>query len=251
MERKHVPDSEQKLVILYALHRLGPVTGIQLLQFLVEEDLMNYFIMQLNLCELQEQGQIAERPHPFGTLLEVTEAGEFTLESFDQRIPASRREQIDSICGVWRGLFLTEQQTLAESFPFSDGGLCVRLRLLEGETTLVDLLVTLPGVSHITQLTQRWRAGAQEIYSAISQLLGSGYSEEQSDSQPLSANASMQQLSERDWMLSLTGDMSSMQVTLMLTLPGDGLARHYASRWEEHCTGLMDMVRKMLVEERE
>ena len=61
----------------------------------------------------------------------------------------------------------------------------------------------------------------------------------------------MQQLSERDWMLSLTGDMSSMQVTLMLTLPGDGLARHYASRWEEHCTGLMDMVRKMLVEERE
>lgn len=251
MERKHVPDSEQKLVILYALHRLGPVTGIQLLQFLVEEDLMNYFILQLNLCELQEQGQIAERPHPFGTLLEVTDAGKFTLESFDQRIPASRREQIDSICDVWRGLFLTEQQTLAESFPFSDGGLCVRLRLLEGETTLVDLLVTLPDATHIPQLQQRWRGGAQEIYSAISQLLGSGYSEEQADSRHLPDSASMQQLNDRDWMLSLTGEMNGIQVTLMLTLPEEGLSLHYASRWEVHRARLMEMVRKMLTEEKD
>ena len=41
MERRHVPDSEQKLVILYALRQLGPVNGMQLLQFLVEKDLMN------------------------------------------------------------------------------------------------------------------------------------------------------------------------------------------------------------------
>lgn len=246
MERRHVPDSEQKLVILYALDRLGPVTGMQLLQFLVEEDLMNYFVMQLNLCEMQEQGQIAERTHPFGTLLEITGDGVFTLESFDKRIPASKRDQIDKVCDIWRGLFITEQQTLAESFPLSDGGLCVRLRLLEGETTLVDLLVTLPNVTHITLLPQRWRNGAQEIYSAISQSLGSGYSEA-SDAPPLpDVGATMQQLNDREWLLSLTGNTGSIQVMLMLTLPGEQLARHYASRWEGHRDMLLGKLRRML-----
>ena len=41
MERRIVPEAELKLVILYTLRKLGPVTSMQLLQFLVEEDLMN------------------------------------------------------------------------------------------------------------------------------------------------------------------------------------------------------------------
>lgn len=249
MERRHVPDSEQKLVILYALHKLGAVTGMQLLQFLVEEDLMNYFAMQLNLCEMQEQGQISERKHPFGTLLEVTEEGLFTLESFDQRIPASKRDQIDSVCDIWRGLFITEQQTLAESFPLSDGGLCVRLRLLEGETALVDLLITLPEVTSITLLPQRWRSGAPEIYSVLSQSLGSGYSESSSAPAALPAGITMQQVNDREWLLSLAASQDAMQVMLMLTLPEEGLARHYASRWGAHRDLLMSMVQRMLMAE--
>ena len=52
MERKYIPEPESKLTILYALRGLGPVTDTELLQFLVELDLMNYFTMQLNLCDM-------------------------------------------------------------------------------------------------------------------------------------------------------------------------------------------------------
>ena len=58
MERKHIPEPESKLTILYALRGLGPVTDTELLQFLVELDLMNYFTMQLNLCDMEEQGDL-------------------------------------------------------------------------------------------------------------------------------------------------------------------------------------------------
>ena len=49
MERKHIPETENRLLILYTLRSLGPVTAMQLLQAMAEGDLMNYITMQLAL----------------------------------------------------------------------------------------------------------------------------------------------------------------------------------------------------------
>lgn len=238
MERRNVPDSEQKLVILYALERLGTITSMQLLQFLVEEDLMNYFVMQLNLCELEEQGQVEEQPHPFGMLLRVTEDGAYALETFLNRIPASRREQIDAVAETWRRLFRTEQQTLAESFPLSDGGLCVRLRLLEDSMALVDMLLTLPGVSSIAMLPRKWRDGAQIVYDALTRSLGSGYAPD-APLTMLPPETSLQQINASHWLLMLTGGYADMQATVMLTLPNEHISHYYASGWPEHAADIL------------
>ena len=41
MERRHIPETENRLIILYLLRQLGPVTAMQLLQAMAEADLMN------------------------------------------------------------------------------------------------------------------------------------------------------------------------------------------------------------------
>lgn len=230
--RKHIPDSENKLVILYALNRLGPVTGMQLLQFLVEMDLMNYFGMQLNLVELQEQQQVAERAHPLGGLLLVTEKGAYTLGAFDHRIPSSRRELIDQNAAIWHEKFRTEQQTLAESFPLSDGGMCIRLRLMEADTALLDLLLTVPEEASMTFLSRRWRAAAQDAYTALTLALSEGFDGAVSDS-PLPETTTLQQTSEGSWLLSLNDQPHKPTMTLMLSMPDEHLARHYAARWPQ------------------
>ena len=51
------PDSEQKLIVLYCLDRFGPCTQWQLLQFLANRDLMNYFDMMFALGDLCARGQ--------------------------------------------------------------------------------------------------------------------------------------------------------------------------------------------------
>ena len=99
MTRKNVPESEQKLLILLALRCLGGVTQLQLLRFMVEEDVMNYFVLQLNLCELEEMGQVRVCHHALGSLYELTEQGRYTLDSFDSHIPASRRQALEAGCG--------------------------------------------------------------------------------------------------------------------------------------------------------
>lgn len=247
MNRKHIPDSENKLIILYALNRLGPVTGMQLLQFLVEMDLMNYFGMQLNLVELQEQQQVAERAHPLGGLLLVTEKGAYTLGAFDHRIPASRRELIDRNAAAWHERFRTEQQTLAESFPLSEGGMCIRLRLMEADTALLDLLLTVPEEASMTFLSRRWRAAAQDFYTALTLALSEGF-DSTAEETPLPATTTLQQAAQGSWLLSLNDMADKPTMTLMLSMPDEHLARHYAVRWPQEGEALRTLILRELEE---
>ena len=56
MERKNIPEFENRLLILYALRRLGPMTDMPLLRLMVELDLMNYITLQLSLTDMEAQG---------------------------------------------------------------------------------------------------------------------------------------------------------------------------------------------------
>lgn len=113
LKRKHVPDSEYKLILLRSLESLGPVTSLQLLQFLVDENLMNYFQMQLNLSEMLENNQICEKRHPLGQLLCMTDDGRYSLDSFRSILSSASDKLIAERAPGWRKRFLLEQSTPA------------------------------------------------------------------------------------------------------------------------------------------
>lgn len=230
MERRLVPASEQKLLILLALERLGGVTDTQLLRFMVDEDIMNYFVLRLNLCELEEAGQVRLRRDALGSLYEPTEEGSFALESFDSRIPASRREAMEEAVTRWKPRFRAEQQNQADAFPMKGGRQCLRLRMLEGDGALLDLSLTVTGRVTEGRLRERWQEAAQLIYTTVTAALSEGYT----DGEPLPrlpATAMLQQIGQTDWMLSMTDSLTEPTLNLMLSLPNEALARHYGARW--------------------
>ena len=47
MQRKIIPDAENRLLILYALKTVGAMTDQQLLIVMTDTDLMNYITLQL------------------------------------------------------------------------------------------------------------------------------------------------------------------------------------------------------------
>lgn len=245
MERKHVPESENKLIILYALRRLGPATAMQLLQFLVEQDLMNYFTMQLNLADMEEQGQIISRLHPLGSLMELTDEGAYAIESFEHRIPVSRRNLIDREAAAWQERFRQEQLAPADSFSLQDGSLCLRLRLLEGSSSLMDILLTLPGDSSFTFLQARWRAAAQAVYNAVTLSLAEGFTGE-APAAIADGTAAIQQTGHAEWLLSLADRPDKPAFTLLLPLADKALARYCAARWPDMCERLRAMILREL-----
>ena len=86
---KRSPEDEQRLIVLYALEQLSPCTELQLLQFLFEYDLMNYFEMMFALNDLCDRGQAARAKAQTGYAYQLTAAGEEALQLFGNRVPRS------------------------------------------------------------------------------------------------------------------------------------------------------------------
>lgn len=229
MERKHIPETENRLIILYTLRSLGPVTAMQLLQAMAEGDLMNYITMQLSLSELERQGQITQRAHPLGNLIELTGEGEFILRSFEKRIPASRRSLIDAQAKGWRDRFATEQMAPAESFALPDGRTVIHLRLLDKAATLLELMLYLPAGKHFTLLPERWRHCVQVTYSTVLAHLTADY--DAFLPMPEGKDDAVRQCGLDEWLLTLTDDPVSPSIDLMMSLPDEHLARCSALQW--------------------
>lgn len=245
MERKIIPETENRLVILYALRRLGPVTAMQLLQAMAEGDLMNYITMQLSLSDMESQGQITQRAHPLGSLIEMTGEGDFILRSFEKRIPASRRAVIDEHAADWQQRFAAEQMAPAEAFTLPDGRSVIHLRLLDRAATLMDLMLYLPGGQSFPLLAQRWRACVQAVYATVLGQLTADYDPAQPMPDAAQTDA-VRQCGLDDWLLTLTDDPAAPGLDLMMSLPEEHLARCSALRWPLVCGEIRRFVLELL-----
>lgn len=230
MERRHIPETENRLILLYTLRRLGPVTAMQLLQAMAEGDLMNYITMQLALSDLEEQRQIIQHAHPLGSLIEVTEEGSYILDSFEQRIPASRRTTIDAHADAWRERFRAEQTAPAESFTLPDGRTVLHLRLLDDAATLMDVTLYLTADAPPTFLNERWRSCVQIVYSTVLAHLTACY-DAASPMPALPSEDTVRQCGEGNWLLTLSDDPAAPTIDLMMVLPDEHLTRSCALCW--------------------
>ena len=230
MERKHIPETENRLMILYTLRQLGPVTATQLLQAMAEADLMNYITMQLALSDMESQGQISQRAHPLGNLIEITSEGDYILRSFEKRIPASRRSIVDEQAHDWRSRFQAEQMTPAEAFTLPDGRSVIHLRLLDKAATLMDLLLYLPADQTYTLLPDRWRSSVQLTYSTVLAYLTADYSPDMPMPEP-GETETVRQCRLDEWLLTLTDEPETPGIDMILSLPDEHLARCCAQRW--------------------
>ena len=230
MERKHIPETENRLMILYTLRQLGPVTATQLLQAMAEADLMNYITMQLALSDMESQGQISQRAHPLGNLIEITSEGDYILRSFEKRIPASRRSIVDEQAHDWRSRFQAEQMAPAEAFTLPDGRSVIHLRLLDKAATLMDLLLYLPAGQTYTLLPDRWRSSVQLTYSTVLAYLTADYSPDMPMPEPGETEA-VRQCRLDEWLLTLTDEPETPGIDMILSLPDEHLARCCAQRW--------------------
>lgn len=230
MERKVIPEAEAKLTILYSLQHIGPVSNLQLVQFMAETELMDYFTLQICLGELEEEGQLKTQVHTFGCLISLTETGLEALRSFDRRVPASRRQIIVEQGAAWRERFRAEQQTPASFFVAGDGKLCMHLQLMEQETVLLDILVTEQDAVPPTFLAERWRHAAPGVYQCLAEELGS---EADSAIDTLPEHVLCQQSKTGEWLLNL-GDLNEGdELAVLMTLPDRAMALSYASLWAQ------------------
>ena len=171
---RRAPDNEQKLIVLYCLRQFGPCTELQLLQFLTDQDVMNYFDMMIALSDLCARGQAARTKKRAGYLYDVTEAGREALRLFGGRIPGSVAAVVDENAAALRETFRQELQAQQSVRQTDRGEYEVTLSAVEQDMDLMRLYLTVPTRELAQQLAARWPKKAAEIYETVIRLLSEG-----------------------------------------------------------------------------
>ena len=168
---RRAPDDEQKLMVLYSLSCLGPCTELQLLQFLFENDLLNYFDMMFALGDLCDRGQAVRMKKNTGYLYQVTDAGKEALELFGGRVPMSLKTLLAETENEWKARFRQESQSQQQIVQTDRGEYELNLKVVEQDMDMMALTVSLPTQQMAQQLANRWPRKAARIYAEVFRML--------------------------------------------------------------------------------
>ena len=211
MQRKIIPDAENRLLILYALKTVGAMTDQQLLIVMTDTDLMNYITLQLTIADLESEGKLRRQGDTSGGTLELTDAGRYLLNSFEMHIPVSRRGLIDSGAAQWRERFAAEQMAAVEIFDLPNGEKGLHLRIVDRRNVLLSTL-------------------------------GSGHTPEKK----LPDGCSVLQVSDSEWLTTACDNPTQPTITLMVSLPTEETAHECAAAFPTMSAVVRDAILALL-----
>lgn len=158
---------ERKMLTLYALRELGGCGHLQLIRFMVENDIMNYFDLQRALYDLRDAGQAARTDLAADELYQITPAGEEALALFLQRVPQSLLTKAEQAVPGFRARFHQERERSARILHEGQEEYKVRMEIVEQGTALLGIDLVVPTAELAARFRDRWSAHAQEIYDHI------------------------------------------------------------------------------------
>lgn len=248
MQRK-ISDVENKLLLLFSVDNLGSVTNLQLLQFMVDNSLMDYITLQLALGELVEAGQLALTPHALGPLYSLTDKGRQALALFGRRVPNSRRMVIGEAAAQWRERFVREKNVLADFRRLGEADYGLTLRLLENGLILLRLDIHLPARNMADLFSRRWPGRAQAIYQMVMDRLSQGYRQGERPA-PLPAFARLVPQAQGGPLLTLSYAPDGREAFL-LSLPAQDApsAGWIAGRFEKEAAGMLNFIMAAMAKE--
>ena len=157
-----------KLIILYMLDKVNfPLSNAQLSEFILEKEYTDYFTIQQAISELVETNLIQVETMRNVSLYRMTEDGQNTLTYFGKKISSAIREDIDTFLAEHKYELRNETSTPADYYKTTSGEYAARCRVLEKDSVLIDLTLTVPIEEQAAAICSHWRDKSQEIYASI------------------------------------------------------------------------------------
>ena len=161
-----------KLIILYMLDRVTfPLSNSQLSEFILEKEYTDYFTLQQTIHELTEAKLIRQEAVHNTTLYRITEEGRTTLTYFVKKISSAIREDIDTFLSEHKYELRNEHSTPADYYRTTTGEFAAHCRVLERDSVLMDLTLTVPVEAQAKAICDHWKGKSQEIYATLIQSL--------------------------------------------------------------------------------
>jgi predicted transcriptional regulator len=155
-------------MILYILSRVNfPLTNAQLTAFILEKEYTNYFNIQRAISELIDDAYLMTKTIRNSTLYKITESGMETLQLFDNMISSGIKEDIESYLQENKYELQEEVSTTAEFFQVKKGEFAAHLNVIERDTPIIALTLTVTTEEEASRLCSNWREKSSDIYSYL------------------------------------------------------------------------------------
>ncbi|WP_432408599.1 DUF4364 family protein [Wukongibacter sp. M2B1] len=165
-------DAQKKLLLLHIFNKFEvPITNNQITDFIMENDLLNYFVLQQFLSELVDTSLLEYSNNEEHYYYLITEKGKDTLNYFKDRLSENLLSKIDSSIENKKKILLKETQISANYKKKSKNDYLVELKVVENDITLIDLKLDVVSNKQAKIICDNWKNKAQDIYGEIINLL--------------------------------------------------------------------------------
>lgn len=160
--------AQAKLLLLYIVNNIGvAISNSQLTQIVLENNLMDYFMLQQFLGELKDSSFIIEENIDEKHILTITDMGKSTLSYFINRIPESLLENIDEILSIQKQKIILNTQVTAEYIRLEDDSYLVTLKVVENDLSIINLELNVANNKQAKDICAKWKNNASKFYSQI------------------------------------------------------------------------------------
>lgn len=161
-----------KLIVLYMLDNIdGALTNSQISEFVLEGEYTNYFHLQQALSELVESGLATKQQATSSSYYRITQDGREILSCLEEDISPEIRKEVREFlkekgCAIQQHFLMP-----ADYFSSPQGDYTVRLRLIEKNTSIIDLALAAPNAEAAKAMCKSWPDKCQEIYGILMEQL--------------------------------------------------------------------------------
>lgn len=160
--------AEYKIILLHILNSFGtPVTESQLTHFILEKDIMNYFIFKQHLSELVHSQMTELHSAEKMSYYLLTSKGKRTLEMFKKLITEELREFLDKEIKTKKKQYNRDNEIITNYIKIGEYEYITYLMVIEKGSPLMDLRIIVGSAEQAEKICKNWRDNAVDAFKQI------------------------------------------------------------------------------------
>lgn len=164
--------AQNKLLLLYIIDKpQTPLSNSEITEFVLENNYMNYFLIQQFLSELVESKFIEYKKYKGKEVYTLLKKGKVALDCFIDRIPKKVKDDINDKFQIKLNNMKRDTQVIGDYYKKQEGEYIVYLKLVENDITLFSLNLNVVTSEQAKMICENWKSKPDSVYQSILKVL--------------------------------------------------------------------------------
>ena len=171
-------NTQDKLKLLYILNFIGlPLTNVEITNYILEYDMMDYFTLQLLLSDLCDAKFTVLKSYNGNEYYSVAEPGKAALEMFSDKLPEYFIKDVEKNFLHIKKQIKKQRELFGYYYKRKDDEYIVSLQVTENSTTIFNLSINVPSEDMAKNIIKKWEISPENIFGQIMNTLTSEINE--------------------------------------------------------------------------